>query len=201
MISISAEFLVAAAKIEQCPAGQNPEVALAGRSNVGKSSLLNNLVRKRNLAIVSKTPGRTQTINFYLVQKEFFLVDLPGYGFARVPAEVKRRWSSLVERYLQQREQLRGVVLVVDVRHPPTDLDHQLGEWLKYFGVPFAVVATKADKISRSQGPRQLMIIKKTLQLTENVPLLMFSAQTGEGRRELWRVIGRWVGFLPDRGR
>lgn len=193
----SAEFFAVAAKLEQCPAGQRPEVALAGRSNVGKSSLLNTLIGKKNLAIVSKTPGRTQTINFYLINGKFFLVDLPGYGFARVPEELKRHWGFLVEGYLRNRPQLRGVVQIVDIRHPPTDLDRQLSEWLRYYRVPAAVAATKADKISRGQGLRQLQVIKKTLRLPEEVPLIMFSAKTGEGRQELWRVLCRWAGLAP----
>ncbi len=193
----SAEFLVAAARLEQCPAGAKPEVALAGRSNVGKSSLLNALVNKRNLAKVSKTPGRTQTLNFYLINKKFILVDLPGYGFARVPEELKRHWSCLVEGYLRQREQLRGVVQIVDIRHVPSTLDQQLYEWLRYYSVPAAVAATKADKISRGQGLKQLQLIKQTLRLAEGVPLIMFSAKTGEGKNELWRIIGRWAGFAP----
>lgn len=194
---ISAEFVVAAGKPAQFPAGGRPEVALAGRSNVGKSSLLNTLVGKRNLAIVSKTPGRTQTINFYLVGGKFFLVDLPGYGFAKVPEEVKRHWSYLVEEYFRDRRQLGGVVQIVDIRHPPTDLDRQLWEWLRYYHVPAAVVATKADKISRGQGLKQLQAIKETLRLPAETPLIIFSAKTGEGRQELWRVVGRWAGLTP----
>jgi len=192
----SAEFFAAAARLEQCPAGQRPEVALAGRSNVGKSSVLNTLVGKKNLAVVSKTPGRTQTINFYLVEEKFFLVDLPGYGFAQVPAELQRRWGVLVEGYLRDRPQLRGVVQIVDIRHPPGELDQQLSGWLRHYGVPAAVAATKADKISRGQGLRQLPVIRKTLQLPEEVPLIMFSAKTGEGRPELWRVVARWAGLV-----
>jgi len=190
----SVEFFTAAAKLEQCPAGQRPEVALAGRSNVGKSSLLNTLAGKKNLAVVSKTPGRTQTINFYLVGGKFFLVDLPGYGFAKVPAELQRHWGYLVEGYLRGRPQLAGVVQIVDIRHPPTELDQQLYDWLRHYGVPAAVAATKADKISRGLGLKQLQVIRKTLGLTEEVPLIMFSAKTGEGRPELWCVVRRWAG-------
>ena len=190
----SVDFFTAAAKLEQCPAGQRPEIALAGRSNVGKSSLLNALSGKK-IAIVSKTPGRTQTVNFYLVEGKFFLVDLPGYGFAKVPAELQRHWGVLVEGYLRDRRQLRGVVQIVDIRHPPAELDRQLFEWLRHYRIPAAVAATKADKISRGQGLRQLQVIRKTLQLPEEVPLIAFSAKTGEGRPELWRVVGRWAGL------
>ncbi|MCL6449032.1 MAG: ribosome biogenesis GTP-binding protein YihA/YsxC [Armatimonadetes bacterium] len=193
----SVEFFAAAAKLEQCPAGQRPEVALAGRSNVGKSSLLNTLAGKKNLAVVSKTPGRTQTINFYLVDGKFFLVDLPGYGFAKVPAELQRYWGVLVEGYLRDRPQLAGVVQIVDVRHPPTELDRQLSDWLRHYGVPAAVAATKADKISRGRVLKQLQVIRKTLGLPEEIPLITFSAKTGEGRPELWRVVRRWAGLAP----
>lgn len=192
-MTVPAEFFRAVSSFEQCPAGQRPEVALAGRSNVGKSSLLNALVNRKKLAVVSKTPGRTQTINFYLVQGRFFLVDLPGYGYARVPGELKRSWSRLVEEYLHKREQLRGIVQILDIRLPPTGLDRQLFEWLQFYGLPAAVVATKADKVSRGEGIRCLSVIREALRMPEEMPLIRFSALTGEGKKELWRVIESWT--------
>jgi len=193
MIVSSAECVITSAKLEQCPAGQRPEVALAGRSNVGKSSLLNTLANRKNLAYTSKTPGRTQTINFYLFNKCFFLVDLPGYGFAKVPDKVIKHWGHLVNGYLGRERQLCGIIQLVDIRHTPTPLDVELYEWIRHNGVPTLVVATKADKVSYSQGLRQLRIIKKTLHLTDDVPLIMFSAKTRQGKIEIWQVIEEWI--------
>ncbi|MGQ9823774.1 MAG: ribosome biogenesis GTP-binding protein YihA/YsxC [Desulfotomaculales bacterium] len=192
-MTVPVEFFGAASVYEQCPAGQRPEVALAGRSNVGKSSLLNALAKRKKLAAVSKTPGRTRTINFYLVKNSYFLVDLPGYGYARVPGELKKSWSRLVEDYLHNRKQLRGILHLVDVRLTPGELDRQLAEWLRFSGLPAAVVATKADKISRGEGQRQLALIKEALRLPAEVPLIRFSAVTGEGKKELWQIIEKWV--------
>ncbi|MBE3588616.1 MAG: YihA family ribosome biogenesis GTP-binding protein [Thermoanaerobacteraceae bacterium] len=192
---VSARLIKTASSTEQCPAGGRPEVALAGRSNVGKSSLLNCLVNRRGLARTSSTPGRTQTINFYLINDRFYLVDLPGYGYARVPERVRARWGPLIEGYLSQRPELRGVVQIVDLRHPPTEQDRQLYEWLQYHRIPVVVAATKADKLSRSQVIKQLPVVRRILGLQEEDPLVPFSAQTRQGRDELWKMIGQWVGI------
>ncbi|MGB9803631.1 ribosome biogenesis GTP-binding protein YihA/YsxC [Desulfofundulus sp.] len=191
---VSAEFVRSITELNRCPDGGRPEVALAGRSNVGKSSLLNCLVNRRNLARTSNTPGRTRTINFYLINKRFYLVDLPGYGYARVPEKVRLNWGPLIEGYLSHRPELRGVVQIVDLRHPPTAQDVQLYQWLKHHHLPAVVVATKADKLSRSQGLQQLQVVRQTLGLVEEDRLIKFSARTREGRDELWRVIEDWVG-------
>jgi len=190
---VSAGFKASAIELAQCPAGVEYEVALAGRSNVGKSSLLNKLVNRKSLARVSNTPGRTQTLNFYLINRQFFLVDLPGYGYAKAPGEIKRSWGRLVESYLQERKQLCGVVQIVDLRHPPTGQDNQLYEWLSHYQLPAAVVATKADKLSRSSALKQMRIIKETLDLTDEVPLIIFSAKTGQGKDEIWQIIEYWL--------
>ncbi|HAP93240.1 MAG TPA: YihA family ribosome biogenesis GTP-binding protein [Desulfotomaculum sp.] len=190
---VSAGFKASAIKLAQCPAGVEYEVALAGRSNVGKSSLLNKLVNRKSLARVSNTPGRTQTLNFYLINGQFFLVDLPGYGYAKAPGEIKKSWGRLVEIYLQKRKQLCGVVQIVDLRHPPTGQDNQLYEWLSHYQLSAAVVATKADKLSRSSVLKQMRSIKKTLGLTEEIPLIIFSAKTGQGKDELWQIIECWL--------
>ncbi|SFG76120.1 GTP-binding protein [Desulfotomaculum arcticum] len=189
----SADFATSAVKLEQCPAGSYPEVALAGRSNVGKSSLLNSLINRKRLARTSNTPGRTQLINFFLINDSFYLVDLPGYGFAKVPARVKAEWGKMVEGYLSQRKQLRGVVQLVDIRHAPTADDLQMYNWLKHYGIPAVVVATKADKISRGRSKQNLAVVRKTMSLNEEDPLLLFSAVTGQGKDEIWKVIGEWV--------
>lgn len=189
----SAEFITSAVKAASYPAVELSEVALAGRSNVGKSSLLNKLVNRKGLARSSNTPGRTRLINFFLVNGLFLLVDLPGYGYAKVSIGERESWRKMVEGYLKTREHLRGVVLLVDSRHPPTVQDVQMYDWLKHQGVPAVVVATKADKLSRSRLLQSLKVIRATLPLAEGDPLVPFSAQTGLGREELLGIIGQWV--------
>lgn len=189
----SAEFVTSAVKPASYPAGELPEVALAGRSNVGKSSLLNKLVNRKNLARTGSTPGRTRLLNFYLVNGLFRLVDLPGYGYAKVSAGERESWRKMVEGYLKNRENLRGVVLLVDSRHPPTALDVQMYHWIKHEGLPTAVAATKADKLSRSRLLQSLKVIRSTLPLTEGDQLLPFSAETGQGREEMLELIANWV--------
>ncbi|MBO8168764.1 MAG: YihA family ribosome biogenesis GTP-binding protein [Thermoanaerobacteraceae bacterium] len=188
-----AEFVTSGVKMSQYPQGPLPEVAFAGRSNVGKSSLLNKLVRRKKLARVSKQPGRTRTINFFRVNDQFHLVDLPGYGFARVPASVKRQWGRMIEEYLSKREQLRGVVLLLDIRHKPTVDDQQMVEWLVASKVPTIFVATKADKISRGKRQKHLSVIRKTLELPPDQPVIAFSAETGEGKDVLLSGIERLI--------
>lgn len=188
-----AEFVTSAVKAADYPAGELPEVALAGRSNVGKSSLLNKLVNRKKLARTSNTPGRTRLINFFRINGVFHLVDLPGYGYAKVSLQEKESWRKMVEGYLMARKNLRGVVMLVDSRHPPTALDIQMYEWLKHRGVGAAVVATKADKNSRSRLLHSLKVIRAALPLADGDPLVPFSAETGQGREELLEIIARWV--------
>lgn len=190
---ISAEFVRSSTSLENCPEKGHPEVALAGRSNVGKSSLLNKLTNRKKLARISNTPGRTQTLNFYLINDNFYLVDLPGYGYAKVSKRMRAQWGSMIEKYLSVRETLRGVVLIVDTRHEPTALDMQMCRWLRVAGLPFAVAATKADKISRGSLQRQRSIIRKGLGLGEEEILISFSARTGAGREDIWNVISSWI--------
>lgn len=192
---ISAEFVTSAVKPPNYPAGELPEVALAGRSNVGKSSLLNKLINRKRLARTSNTPGRTRLINFFLVNDSFHLVDLPGYGYARVPVGERDSWKKMVEGYLMTRPHLKGVLLLVDSRHPPTAMDLQMYGWLKFRGLPAAVAATKADKLSRSRLLQSLNVIKKDLQLIEGDALVPFSAETGQGREELLKIIDSWTKF------
>jgi len=188
-----AEFTTSAVKAANYPAGGLPEVALAGRSNVGKSSLLNKLVNRKNLARTSNTPGRTRLINFFLINGAFRLVDLPGYGYAKVSTGERESWRKMIEDYLKNREELRGVVLLVDSRHPPTAQDTQMYGWLKHYGIPTAVAATKADKLSRNKLLQSLNVIRTALPLAEGDPLAPFSAETGQGREEMLEIIGRWV--------
>jgi GTP-binding protein len=182
----SADFLRSAVTASQYPRQLLPEVAFAGRSNVGKSSLINTLLHRRGLAKTSGTPGKTQAINFFEINHRFMLVDLPGYGYAKVPRQVQAGWRTMVETYLRERELLRAVVHIVDVRHPPTEQDQQLRQWLLFEGVEVVTVATKADKLKRSQRPSHIREVRQTLAMSPEEPLLLFSSQNREGRHQLW---------------
>jgi GTP-binding protein len=183
---LTAEFLISAMSPSQYPRQLLPEVAFAGRSNVGKSSLLNTLVHRQGLAKTSATPGKTQAINFFLINQRFRLVDLPGYGYAKVPREIQARWQPMVETYLQQRDTLRAVVHIVDIRHTPTEQDQQLREWLQHQGLVTVGVATKADKLPPSRRAAHIQAVRQTLAMPADEPLLLFSARTHEGRLQLW---------------
>ncbi|MBO8137242.1 MAG: YihA family ribosome biogenesis GTP-binding protein [Desulfotomaculum sp.] len=186
---VSASFVTSASGRNGYPGGELPDVAFAGRSNVGKSSLINMLVNRKSLARTSKSPGRTQLINFFLVNDKFYLVDLPGYGFAKVPEKVRIKWGKMIEEYLSQRENLRGVVMLVDSRHDPTRLDHQMYQWLCHYKIATVIVVTKIDKLSKNQANRQLARIKKELGVLPEHPLVATSAKTRAGRKELLEEI------------
>jgi GTP-binding protein len=179
-----AEFVVSSGKPDTFPSDRLPEIAFLGRSNVGKSSLINALTGQRKLAFTSNTPGRTQTINFYRVGGEFYFVDLPGYGYARVPAEFAARWKDLIEQYLEKRESLKLSLLVLDVRRGWMEKDLDLKRWLEHHGRPYLVVATKVDKLNQSEQEHGLRAIRK-----EGVEPLPFSALNGRGVREIWQAI------------
>jgi len=183
---MEAEHIVSAARPEDFPGLRLPEVAFLGRSNVGKSSLLNSLTGKRGLAFTSARPGCTQVINFYRVDGNLHLVDLPGYGFARVPESVRIRWKDLIESYLSGRRTLELGILLLDARRGWMDPDLELREWLEFQGVPYIVVATKIDKLNRSEEMRGLAAIRKK---APEAPLVPFSALTGRGVREIWQAI------------
>jgi GTP-binding protein len=185
----TAEFVASAVSPEQYPRQPLPEVAFAGRSNVGKSSLINTLVHRKNLVKTSSTPGKTRAINFFVVNQRFLLVDLPGYGYAKVSRETQASWRPMVEMYLQQRDTLRAVVHIVDLRHPPTPQDQQLRAWLLHHGITIVTVATKADQVTRGQHMAHLQVIRQTLMLPLEEPVLLFSAQNHEGRFPLWRCL------------
>jgi len=170
------------------PADRLPEVAFLGRSNVGKSSLINALVGRKGLAFTSNTPGRTQTINFYRVDGTYYFVDLPGYGYARVPAQFAAQWKKLVEEYLQYRETLKLSCLVLDSRRGWMDKDLDLKQWLEYHGKPYLVIATKIDKLNQSEQEHGLRAIRK-----EGVEPLPFSALNGRGVREIWQAIAKTI--------
>jgi GTP-binding protein len=185
----TAAFLLSAGRPEQFPKATWPEVAFAGRSNVGKSSMINRLLSRRNLAHTSSTPGRTQTINFYQVNDQFFFVDLPGYGYAKVSRERKDAWWHLVESYLTRRVQLRGVIHILDARHAPTPQDRELHAFLHAIAVPFLVVLTKTDKMPRGGREGAQAMAASSLGLPSADTVLLFSAETGEGASEVWRAI------------
>lgn len=169
------------AHMKDLPATILPEVAIVGRSNVGKSSLINKLVNRKNLARSSSTPGKTRTINYYLINEAWFLVDLPGYGYAKVSKSEQARWGKVIESYLATRSQLRGILHLVDIRHPPSRDDIAVQGWMIHHELPLLVVATKGDKISRGQRSKHVTVIKKDLNLPPGVEPLCFSTVTGEG--------------------
>lgn len=167
----------------QLPPPGLPEIAFAGRSNVGKSSLINSLLQRKALARTSGQPGKTQTLNFYLVNQSLYLVDLPGYGYAQVPKSISERWQALLELYLGERDSLKGVVLVIDSRHEPSPLDLQMHQWLKFHGKPLFIVATKVDKLrQREKGP-----FLRRLENGYKAPVLFCSSEKNQGREEVWR--------------
>ncbi len=191
MLIKRAEYIGSYVELSQLPEGDLPEIALVGRSNVGKSSLINKLVNRRNLAKSSSTPGKTRTINYYLINDQWYMVDLPGYGFAKVSKTEKEKWSRMIEIYLQGRSQLGGIIQLLDIRHTPNENDKLMKNWLQNSGIPILVVATKADKISRGGRQKCLNVIRKTLELDE-VPLC-YSAESGEGVDELSEAIEELV--------
>lgn len=170
------------------PENQVPEIAFAGKSNVGKSSLINALMNRKSLARTSASPGKTQTINFYNVNHAMYLVDLPGYGYAKVSQSVKAQWGKLIERYLHQSKQLKAVFLLIDIRHKPSENDKTMYDWIVYNGYHPIIIATKADKLKRSQIPKQLKIVKEGLELLPGTKVIPFSAQTKQGREEIWQL-------------
>lgn len=196
MIIRKAEIACVAATKEQYPTEGYPEVAFAGRSNVGKSSLINTLVNRRSLARTSSTPGKTRTINFYNINDSIYLVDLPGYGYAKVSKEEKKKWSGMIEGYLNNRQELKTVILLVDIRHEPTNDDKLMLEWMRNSGKDIVVVATKADKLSKNEMMKHVPMVKKALNLTTNDKFITFSSQTKQGKEELWEIIKTACGYV-----
>ena len=189
MVIKNAELAVVCGITSKFPDHNNPEIAFAGRSNVGKSSLINGLLNRKNLARTSSTPGNTITINFYLVNKEFFFVDLPGYGYAKAARTERAKWGKMIEKYLNNRPNLKSVFLLVDSRIPPTADDQQMFNWIVEAGFEPVVIATKTDKLSKNQTIRSLGIIRKTLGASQDVKILPFSALKRTGREEILELI------------
>jgi len=182
------QFLGSFVKLDQFPKDTVPEVAFAGRSNVGKSSCLNALVGRKGIAKVSATPGRTQQLNTFLVDGTVRFVDLPGYGYAKVPEPVRRQWGRMIEDYLNRRENLRLMVLLQDVRRDPGEEERQIGEWLDARGLPGLLVLTKVDKVTRNEARRRLLALGRAFEATEE-QIVLFSAETRQGVDEAWRRI------------
>ncbi|MCD8152886.1 MAG: ribosome biogenesis GTP-binding protein YihA/YsxC [Clostridiales bacterium] len=171
------------------PKNTKPEIAFAGKSNVGKSSLINALVNRKSLARTSGQPGKTQTINFYNINDALYLTDLPGYGFAKVSPKEKEKWGQMIERYLHTSKQLRVVFLLIDIRHDPSENDRMMYEWMVYQGFRPIIIATKLDKIKRSQTAKQVKAIRDGLGMDADAVILPFSAETKQGREEIWELI------------
>ena len=185
MIIKSSEFIISAVKRNQYPVDNRVEIAFVGRSNVGKSSIINDLTNRRHLAKVSQTPGKTRLINFFLINNDFYLVDLPGYGYAKVSKKEKESWGKTIDTYLHGRDELKRVVLLVDSRHKPTADDIMMYEWIKHYGYDVIVVATKSDKLSNNELPKSRKLIKETLKLTPEDRFYFFSSLNKKGRDEL----------------
>lgn len=190
---ISAEFLKSVYELQQLPGDARPEIAFAGRSNVGKSSFINTILGRKKLAQVSKSPGRTQSLNFYLVNGSVYFVDLPGYGYAKVPLDVKKKWKHLIEGYLSNRPALKAVVLLFDVRRTPKEEDLSFVDWLKMQSIPVLIILTKADKLSNNQCLAQLSTFSRLLSL-EQKDILAFSAVTGQGKESVWTKLSEITG-------
>lgn len=194
----SAEFVKSAVWPNQYPPGILPEIAFVGRSNVGKSSLINALVGRKSLAKTSNTPGRTQLINFFTVNNRLFFVDLPGYGFAKVPQSVKKDWGEMIETYLRERRNLALVIFILDIRRDPGREDLSLRDWLENYRIPYAVILTKSDKLSNQQALKQKRLIEKAMWKGASGNTILFSAKTGKGREELWQFIEKHLAGLES---
>lgn len=182
-----------AVRVSQYPTDNLPEFLLVGRSNVGKSSFINTLIERKNFARTSAKPGKTQTLNFYLVNKEFYFVDVPGYGYASTGKDKRQKFGMMIEEYLKTRENLKQVFMLIDYRHKPTEDDCLMFEFLKYYNLNITIIATKADKVSKNARSKQDKIIKDTLKLTEDDEVITFSAITKKGKEDVYEVIEKYL--------
>ena len=189
MIVKSAELETVCGITSKLPDNDLPEIAFAGKSNVGKSSLINGLLNRKSFARTSAQPGKTQTINFYNVNKNLYFVDLPGYGYAKVSVEIRAKWGKMIERYLHGSPQLKKVFLLIDIRHVPSENDCMMYDWIVDNGYEPVIICTKLDKIKRSQVQKNLKLIREKLDLVPGTTMIPFSAQTKQGRDEIWNLI------------
>jgi len=188
MIIKSSEFIKSAVKPSQYPPAVLPEIAFAGRSNVGKSSLINTLLNRKRLVKTSSTPGRTQLINFFLINEKFSFVDLPGYGYAKVPASIQKTWGPMIETYLTSRKTFKGIVLIMDIRRMPGKYELDLKDWLYHYNISAILILTKADKLSKTKQIKQHLSISKALSVDRN-DLILFSAKSRQGKDDVWDAV------------
>lgn len=190
----SVEFVLSAGNEAECPDVELGEIAMSGRSNVGKSSLLNSLFARKRMALVSSTPGKTQRLNYFLVNDEFHIVDLPGYGYAKAPGSARNQWGQMMQAYLRTRRQLVAVAQLVDCRHEPSREDREMVQWLRDEQMPFCLVATKVDKLATTKVQPALRAIARSLDLPETQPMVAYSSESGDGRNALLA----WIGLALD---
>ena len=183
------ELVISAVRPDQYPEDGLPEFALAGRSNVGKSSFINKMIGRKSMARISSKPGKTQTLNFYKIEEKLFYVDVPGYGYAKVSKSEREAWGKMIERYITDREPLRAVIQIVDLRHPPSRDDIAMYDFMKHFEIPCIIIATKADKIPKGKWDKHKKIVRTTLDMDKSDPLIVFSSETGLGKDEAWKEI------------
>ena len=198
MIVKSAELETVCGITSKLPDNDLPEIAFAGKSNVGKSSLINGLLNRKSLARTSAQPGKTQTINFYNVNKNLYFVDLPGYGYAKVSVEIRAKWGKMIERYLHGSPQLKKVFLLIDIRHVPSENDCMMYDWIVDNGYEPVIICTKPDKIKRSQVQKQIKLVRQGLQVVPGTKIIPFSAQTKQGREEIWELIDELTGMAEQ---
>ncbi|TFJ93970.1 ribosome biogenesis GTP-binding protein YihA/YsxC [Lentibacillus salicampi] len=189
----NAEIVISAVSQKQYPNDQLPEIALAGRSNVGKSSFINKLIQRKNLARTSSKPGKTQTINFYKMNSQFYFVDVPGYGYAKVSKKEREKWGIMMEEYFEIRETLKACALITDIRHEPTQDDVLMYNFLKYYELPVMVIATKLDKIAKGKRASHIKQTHQILEVQSEDIVIPFSAETGEGKDDAWRAIRQFI--------
>ncbi|OIJ10595.1 YihA family ribosome biogenesis GTP-binding protein [Anaerobacillus alkalilacustris] len=187
------EIVISAVKPEQYPDTGLPEVALAGRSNVGKSSFINKMINRKNLARTSQKPGKTQTLNFYIINEVMYFVDVPGYGFAKVSKSEREAWGRMIETYITNRKTLKAVIQLIDIRHDPTKDDVAMYEWLKHYDIPVIIIATKADKIPKGKWQKHEKAIKEKLNKAPSDPIVVFSSETGYGKDKAWKTIEEYL--------
>lgn len=188
-----ADFIISAVGPDQYPVDALPEIALAGRSNVGKSSLINRMINRKNLARTSSTPGKTQQLNYYRINDDLYFVDFPGYGYAKVSKTSRQQWGKMIEKYLLEREPLKLVLQMVDLRHSPSKEDIMMYDWLRHNGLPVCVVGTKADKIPKTRREKHYKVIKQELGILPGNLFIPFSSEEGMGKEELWAVISSFI--------
>lgn len=188
-----AEIVISAVKPEQYPSEPWPNFALAGRSNVGKSSFINKMLNRKNLARTSSKPGKTQTLNFYNINDLLYFVDVPGYGFAKVSKTEREAWGKMIEKYLTTSDKLRAVIQIIDLRHKPSEDDQLMYNFCKHYDIPVIIIATKADKIPKGKWEKHLKVVKETLSVDPNDPLIIFSSETGKGKDEAWSTIKQYM--------